>query len=447
MFTGPKKPKEKKHECIHQYTGSMEQIKVLQSEIIELKNIITELKKNQTLQTSSSKSPDKVEEFFTDEDELEKEIGGWEDVTNKRKRKKLSSPLYRTKEVLKTQNESVEIINQNVEPKMVKPPPIYVEEIENQQTFSEKLKTLIPDNNFTLKKVGKTKIKIKLENENDYRTARNKLTNDCNIFYTYENKLNRPIRVLMKGIDSTWPIEDILIDLKNQGFKAINAINKQSWKDKVPLDMFIVEFDNSENIDKIYGIKKVLNYVVEICPLKGSKLVPQCKKCQKFGHTKRYCERNPKCVKCAGDHLTALCDKPREFQVLCANCEGPHPANYRGCLVAKTLQNIRQKKNQNENKEHYKPIKPPKINNLPLEKLKTQTKTQPINFDQAGPSEYIPKRTYSQICSLVKANKQQEMNDIVNLSKAVKSLFEQQSEIRSMLLELLIWKNSFDPKQ
>uniref|UniRef100_A0A1B0DM52 Pre-C2HC domain-containing protein n=1 Tax=Phlebotomus papatasi TaxID=29031 RepID=A0A1B0DM52_PHLPP len=69
------------------------------------------------------------------------------------------------------------------------------------------------------------------------------------------------------------------------------------------------------------------------------KEIVQCKNCQYFGHTKSYCNRKPKCVKCAGNHLTEACLKVRnDGAAKCSNCNGDHPASYRGCVVHKELQ-------------------------------------------------------------------------------------------------------------
>lgn len=76
--------------------------------------------------------------------------------------------------------------------------------------------------------------------------------------------------------------------------------------------------------------------------------VMQCQNCQRYGHSKNYCHRSPRCVKCAGDHLTKNCErKTKSKDVKCINCQGNHPANYRGCIVAKEIQ-----------KRKYPPLRP-----------------------------------------------------------------------------------------
>jgi len=67
----------------------------------------------------------------------------------------------------------------------------------------------------------------------------------------------------------------------------------------------------------------------------------QCAKCLTFGHGKTNCNIFSRCVRCGGRHESAKCmhlidkDNPKSKipsdKVKCANCQGDHPANYKGC--------------------------------------------------------------------------------------------------------------------
>jgi len=105
----------------------------------------------------------------------------------------------------------------------------------------------------------------------------------------------------------------------------------------------MLTFDRTENIQKIYEITDIRGMRVEVTPYRKTKLLPQCKNCQSWGHTKSYCHKEPRCVKCAGKHSTDSCKKPKEIPPKCYNCGENHPANYRGCVVAKELQAFRNK--------------------------------------------------------------------------------------------------------
>jgi hypothetical protein len=65
----------------------------------------------------------------------------------------------------------------------------------------------------------------------------------------------------------------------------------------------------------------------------------QCLNCQGFGHPKEFCNTNPVCAVCAGDHLTSKHECPQKScqggyrcmhsTMKCANCKGPHRASNR----------------------------------------------------------------------------------------------------------------------
>lgn len=61
----------------------------------------------------------------------------------------------------------------------------------------------------------------------------------------------------------------------------------------------------------------------------------QCKRCQRFGHTKNQCFRPFRCVKCGNNHPTSTCTKPVDTDATCANCQEKHPASYKGCAKYK----------------------------------------------------------------------------------------------------------------
>ncbi|XP_065219654.1 uncharacterized protein LOC135845118 [Planococcus citri] len=77
----------------------------------------------------------------------------------------------------------------------------------------------------------------------------------------------------------------------------------------------------------------LLHTKVKVEPPAKKRELPQCKNCQQVGHTKTYCTRKPKCVKCGLDHETKQCRKKKENPAKCANCDGDHTANWRGCPV------------------------------------------------------------------------------------------------------------------
>ena len=63
--------------------------------------------------------------------------------------------------------------------------------------------------------------------------------------------------------------------------------------------------------------------------------VQQCYNCQNFGHTAQKCNAKIKCVICGEGHSHKGCPNREKQQPKCANCKGPHVANYKGCPAYK----------------------------------------------------------------------------------------------------------------
>lgn len=241
--------------------------------------------------------------------------------------------------VNKAQN--VSNVKQQKAKKLPLPPPIVVDGIENFNEIHEKLDRMM--SGFRVKIMNDECIKINVPDEECYRNLTRMLNNEKRAWHSYENKQNRPIKVMAKSLHHSCNPEKIVNELRKRGFKAIDAVNKLQWKTKQPLNMFMLVFSQDEDINKIFGITDILGIRVEIHPIRKSNLVPQCKRCQAYGHTQRYCGKPPRCVKCPGKHLTRDCPKSEEELPKCVHCGENHPANYRGCVVAKEMQKLKNK--------------------------------------------------------------------------------------------------------
>jgi len=216
-------------------------------------------------------------------------------------------------------------------------------------------------------------IKLNLENGDSYRKMTKMLSEGGHSWHTFENKQTRPIRVMARNLHYTCKPEKIIEYLKANGLKASEASIKLERRSKRPLNMFMITFSADEDIEKIYQINNILGCKVIIEPLRRSKLIPQCKHCQAYGHTQKYCNKEPRCVKCAGKHHTKDCTKPINVQPKCVHCGENHPANYRGCSIAIELQSIKNKtmkaKNPKLNLKQTVRISKPVICNEELKRI------------------------------------------------------------------------------
>ena len=79
-------------------------------------------------------------------------------------------------------------------------------------------------------------------------------------------------------------------------------------------------------------VTRLLHCVVSTEAPRNKSGPPQCHRCQKLGHKQEFCEKTPRCNSCGGFHFGYLCKVDKnEVPTKCANCDGPHPANHKGC--------------------------------------------------------------------------------------------------------------------
>lgn len=398
----------------------------LQETTNTVKWLLNELNRLNSVQNTPAEPILSAAEYHTDEEELEKETE-WKTVEKRRnKKRKASSPP------LSSPNDDNKITTVKTNHQK-QPPPIFVSDLKSCKSLICNLNKITTENeSFIGKSTGSNSLKINAKNEASYREIRDYLKKNNNVFHTYENKSSRPIRVVAKGLSHTWTPEDVEDYLRGMNYKIENVTPKLSWKDKKPLNMFILSFSNNENINNIAKIKYILQQSVEIVPLKGTKLIAQCKNCQEFGHTRNFCGKNPRCVKCAGDHLTAECIKPKESTPKCVNCDGEHPASYRGCIIAKELQKIRNKKNtktQQERKEHKKSVQENKH-----EKNEGGNIAEKINSNQEIP---ITKTEKHKNIDVINENiLQQLLKEMNEFQNSLKQINDQCKDIKERLTKI-----------
>lgn len=120
-----------------------------------------------------------------------------------------------------------------------------------------------------------------------------------------------------------------------------NIWNIKSIKSKKPLSI-VMELIPKANNKEIYEVKSLIHSQVTFESPRPRCDISQCANCQQYGHTKTYCRRKPKCIKCAGDHTSvSYARKVRSDDVKCTLCEGNHPDNYKGCIVYQNLYKTR----------------------------------------------------------------------------------------------------------
>lgn len=78
--------------------------------------------------------------------------------------------------------------------------------------------------------------------------------------------------------------------------------------------------------------------------------VIQCYRCQRFGHSARFCNMLQRCIKCSEHHQPGECqNSDKQTMAFCVNCGEPgHPANFRQCpKYLKAAQHVAERKAKN----------------------------------------------------------------------------------------------------
>ena len=251
-------------------------------------------------------------------------------------------------------------------------------------------------NEYTLKVLSNNEIKIQPHSSEKYLPIVEELKKKNTEFHTYQRKQEKGYKVVLRNMHSSVDINELKSEIENLGHKVMKIANIRQRITQKPLPLFFIELELNDNNKKIFEINKLLNLIISFEPPRKKRDIPQCMKCQEFGHTKNYCFKSPVCVKCANKHLTSDCPIKEKIQnVKCANCDGNHPASYKGCIVRKQLQQklfptLRTKRlNQNDNLQSNQnlnnTVRPNvsfaeavsgNVNNVQEESKQTQTQVQ-----------------------------------------------------------------------
>ncbi len=127
------------------------------------------------------------------------------------------------------------------------------------------------------------------------------------------------------------------------GGTVIDARRLQMWKDNKRCESMsvMIQFEGST-----LPLRVKLGFV----SFSVREFIPpplRCFKCQRMGHTAKFCKGKIHCAKCGGEHEYGKCEEGVEIK--CCNCGGGHSAAYAGCPVqqearevqkVKTVQNV-----------------------------------------------------------------------------------------------------------
>lgn len=216
----------------------------------------------------------------------------------------------------------------------VKPPPIKVQAVfKDPKEAMESMKTGAKEEiTFHIRPSG---IDIYTQCEEDFTSIKQKLAESKTPFFTYTTKGDRPVRIVLKGVHSSFTPLEIKEELiaKNVPVTEVYPMYK---KGKVPIDMFLVHLSKNAKVNEIKNnVKYMLNQVIRWTPYEKKNIGTQCRKCQSFGHAATNCGMLYRCVKCTHKHDPNECPLDDNSPPKCVNCNENHTANSKNCNVYK----------------------------------------------------------------------------------------------------------------
>lgn len=234
-----------------------------------------------------------------------------------------------------------------------KPPPFFISGVKSNSVLNSMIKSQgIVINE--MKAIANGDIKMQPLSADDYRKLRKLLDNTTCLnendkkelgsvrYHTYQLWDDKPYTVYIRYLHHSTDVSDITNELNTLGFEVIMVTNVQIKKREgekstyVKLPLFKVDLKPNAENKNIFSLNTLLHYKIAVELPKKSTNVAQCKRCQVIGHTQNFCNKTPRCVKCGENHWFKLCKKPKTTPAKCANCQGDHTANYRGCPAFKS---------------------------------------------------------------------------------------------------------------
>lgn len=253
-------------------------------------------------------------------------------------------------------------------------PPIVLYGIKDVTKLKELIDSVLEKSQYSFKVVTKNQLRVTTKDTDTYKKLMALVRERKLIGHTFTPKSDRPYRIVIKNLHHSTPIDAIKEAIESTGnIVRDEIITARHGPTKTPLSTWFVNLVPGPANDAVKKLKYIYNTSVLIEDPKRKKTIPQCKRCQQYGHTRNYCLRPYRCVKCAENHNTADCPKKdRKEPAKCALCLGDHAANYKGCKVFQEIQKrklvtrIPSNRVTNLNKENLEmPENPTNINDKP----------------------------------------------------------------------------------
>ncbi|KAG8176596.1 hypothetical protein JTE90_026845 [Oedothorax gibbosus] len=142
--------------------------------------------------------------------------------------------------------------------------------------FRKKIKSSYPEEQFTGKANGEN-FKLQMKTPIGYRLICSMLKNDGIHFSTYGFKDQNPLKAVIRNIPADIPTDDILAELKEQNIpvQRVHQLKKTVGAEKIPLPIYFIDVDRSDEGKKIYSVTEILNIKINVTSYKKGDNITQ----------------------------------------------------------------------------------------------------------------------------------------------------------------------------
>lgn len=330
--------------------------------------------------------------------------------------------------------------------KTYKPPPIILtSKIVDYPKFHQSIKESIGAEKFRVQ-YGTNETRIYTTDMESHTKLRISLTETNASFFTHTPKNDKPYKLVLK----TGPVLES--EKLKVAFETLNIPIKQCTKlvsKKTGNGHSYLISTDKNKVGDMKNIKEIDCVQLNWENYARKDMVSQCYRCQAYGHGSSNCNQKIKCLKCGENHYARDCsiqgrNEETRKKLICANCGGPHPANYKQCptyldYISKKQISTKTNVPQTElpNHSNYSQFPPLRNNNM-HNTYHTNTNNSNNTFNNNMQHTNAP-FTYSQVTQnktpvnnlfptlLQEIN---ELNDICNLNDMINMIKELKFRLR-----------------
>ena len=220
---------------------------------------------------------------------------------------------------------------------LTKPPPLFINEVTNIIDLARRLRLGVRLSAGTVLSLsGRNTLRVGCATEAEHVAVTAFLRQNGLQYHTFSNQKSSQARLVIRGLDLYSDPAEVAEELRELGYPISEAIRLHTLRGpRKPLALIRVTLPKGGDADRLLDVTSLCGLRIKVERSREAGHIPQCHRCQRFGHGSDMCGNAVACVRCGRPHLTPNCNLAPGADRYCINCGCRHAANYRGCVVFK----------------------------------------------------------------------------------------------------------------